>query len=76
MNKLDKDTPLQARVLLWFVGNNAPRAAHTWVIGEVSAHEPGKIWDGQRYRPSEWFTHWMPLPEPPLLLTPEEQPKE
>lgn len=59
------NTPIGKWILLWFIGNNAPKAAHSCTIGQISAHEPGKVWDGQGYRPVEWFSHWMPLPAPP-----------
>lgn len=51
-------TPIDKWIMLWFVGNNAPKSAHMPVIGLVSSHEPGKVWDGHDYRPVEWFSHW------------------
>lgn len=61
-------TPINKRIMLWFIGNNAPKVAHTWVIGEVSSHKPGYVWIDGDYRPIEWFSHWRPLPSAPAVM--------
>lgn len=67
---IDANTPppLEQRLLLWFIGRNAPKAAHCWTIGTVSGHEIGSVWVDGEYRPIEWFSHWQPLPPGPLRL--------
>lgn len=65
--ELSGATPIGRRILLWFVGNNAPRVAHCQIIGTISALEEGKVWDGETYRPIEWFSFWQHLPGPPSL---------
>lgn len=58
-------TPMDKWVLLWFIGKNAPAAARSVTLGQISSYEPGMVWDGHGYRPLGWFTHWMPLPGAP-----------
>jgi hypothetical protein len=58
-------TPINKWILLWFVGDDAPEAAQMPVLGQISSHAPGMVWDGHIYRPMEWFSHWAPLPEKP-----------
>lgn len=69
---IDANTPppLDRPILLWFVGNNAPKVAHACAIAHVSSYEVGKVWDGAAgdYRPIEWFSHWQPLPAGPSQL--------
>jgi hypothetical protein len=64
---IDANTPppLERRLLLWFVGRDAPKAAHCWTIGTVSAHQTGEVWIDGDYRPIEWFSHWRELPPHP-----------
>lgn len=64
---IDANTPppLDRPVLLWFVGRNAPKAAHACAIGSVSSHQPGEVWIDGDYRPVEWFSHWQQLPAGP-----------
>jgi hypothetical protein len=59
-------TPLDKPVLLWFVGRNAPEAAHSCEIGSISSYQPGMVWTDGDYRPIEWFSHWQPLPDGPI----------
>lgn len=58
-------TPVDKPVMLWFIGNNAPKAAHACAIGAISSHEPGFVWIDGNYRPIEWFSHWRLLPAGP-----------
>lgn len=62
-------TPIDTWIILWFVGNNAPAAARMPVVGQISSHEPGMVWDGRDYRPVEWFSHWTPMLAPPTITT-------
>lgn len=62
---IDEHTPVQTLILLWFIGNNAPFQAQGVIVGEISIFNTGNVWDGYSYRPLIWFSHWMPLPEPP-----------
>lgn len=71
--------PLGVRVLLWWVGDNAPLSAHGAIIAVVTYYEIGdpitaqpveplraaSYWDGTTYRDLAWVTHWMPLPQAP-----------
>jgi hypothetical protein len=56
--------PVEKRLLLWFIGRNAPKAAHCWTIGTISAHQVGEVWTDGDYKPIEWFSHWMELSPP------------
>lgn len=59
--------PLEKTVLLWWRPIDDNPWAEACVIGQVSAHEPGKWWNGQRgeYQDLWHVTHWMPLPPGP-----------
>lgn len=61
---IDANTPppLDERLLLWFIGADAPSAAHCWTTGIISSHRPGFVFRGDGYSPIEWFTHWQPMP--------------
>ncbi len=55
--------PYATWVLLWLVTEDPANSAA--VMGQRSAHEDGRFWDGDIYRPLAWCSHWMPLPEGP-----------
>lgn len=59
--------PLDRSVLLWWRPVKDNPYAECWVIGQVSSHEPGKWWNGQRgeCQDLQHVTHWMPLPPSP-----------
>lgn len=59
--------PKGARILLWWTPVDVNPFAECAIIGQVSAFEPGRYWDGQRgaYDDLERITHWMPLPMGP-----------
>lgn len=58
----------QQNVLLWLVTVDPKNSG--WVLGQRSSHEEGKFWDGERYRPMQWITHWKPLPAAPSVPSP------
>lgn len=58
----------QQNVLLWLVTVDPKNSG--WVLGQRSSHEEGKFWDGERYRPMQWITHWKPLPAAPSIPSP------
>lgn len=57
------------RVLLFWVGPDTRRLLRTPEIclAEVYSHKDGvtAVWNGTDKMPLHFFTHWMPLPEPP-----------
>lgn len=61
--------PLGKSVLLWWRPIDPNPYAEDVVIGTVSSHEPGMWWNGQRgeYQKLWHVTHWMPLPERPIV---------
>ncbi|WP_441235682.1 hypothetical protein [Bradyrhizobium sp. 930_D9_N1_4] len=64
---IDANTPppLDERLLLWFIGADAPKAAQCWTTGIISSHRPGFVFRGDGYSPVEWFTHWVEMPPAP-----------
>lgn len=58
-------------VLFWWVGMpNVKVAPSGWIKGELN---PGLgVWDGNAYRPVEWFTHWRRLPPGPVATAAKE----
>ena len=64
---IDANTPppLERRLLLWFIGRDAPKAAHCWMTAVISAHRLGYVFNNGEYSPIEWFSHWRELPPPP-----------
>lgn len=60
--------PSDRSVLLWWRPKNDDNIyAEACIIGQVSSHEPGKWWNGQRgeYQDIWHVTHWMELPTTP-----------
>lgn len=54
-------------VLFWWIGApDKKKESSGWVLGMLGQlrGEDG-VWDGERHRPIEWFTHWRPLPPAP-----------
>jgi hypothetical protein len=59
--------PTDRSILLWWRPKDANPFAEDVVIGQVSSHELGKWWNGQRgeYQDVWHVTHWAPLPSAP-----------
>jgi len=62
--------PVATSILLWWRPKDGNKYAEACVIGQISAHEDGKWWNGQRgeYQDIWHVTHWMPLPSSPAAL--------
>lgn len=61
---ITEDAPQEEWVLLWFVGkqkDDMPPPTPGIAYGLISAYEEDKVWNGETYRPLEFFTHWMSL---------------
>lgn len=59
--------PIGKTILLWWTPIDDNKYAEAAVIGQVSEHEKGMWWNGQRaeYETLARITHWLPLPEVP-----------
>jgi hypothetical protein len=65
---IDEDTPRDVSLLLWWRPIDGSPARQESVIGQLSSHEPGKWWNGQRgeYADIWHVTHWQLLPKGPI----------